>query len=173
MIDTLGEEKVRPLIGRAVTNRVQSHFYSLNSARANKLGGKRTNFYSSAAKSTQFQTTSDGVTVSINKQGIRQRLQGGVIRPKNAKYLTIPAIAEAYGRRAREFSNLEFGFAKDESGDLRPALVEAQATLLKRNRKGRLKSGGEVGGKAFYWLGRSADKDPDPSVLPTKEELQE
>lgn len=154
------------VMGRAVTNVVMAHFYRLNAERENKLGGKRTNFYSKAAKSTSYKVFDNGAMVSVAKLGIRQRLEGGTILPKK-KYLTIPVVAEAYGRRAREFSNLVVG--RDEHGRL--ALVEAESVTIKKSRKkkdkGKLVAGEKRGGKVMYLLVPKVVQRADPTVLPT------
>jgi len=166
MLAALDAEKIKPEIGRSVVNQLKGHFYNLNSTRANVLGGRRTQFYSQAAKSTQYQTAADGVTVSVNQVGIRQRLQGGTIQAIKGKYLTIPAIAESYGKRAREFDNLHF--VPTRRGG---ALVENAATLVSFGKKGA-KSRGQVGGRVYYWLVPSVVQDPDPTVVPPEAEIQ-
>src|SRR5260370_31538129 len=116
---------VKPAIGRAVLGLVQQHFLRLNASRANPLGGPRSNFYAQAARSTRYDVLTDGVLVSVSQVGIRQRREGGEIVPRNVKYLTIPAIAEAFGRRAAEFDNLVIMWRR-LAGQTRPvALVEA------------------------------------------------
>src|SRR5712692_8801431 len=123
---------VKPVIGRAVVQLVQHHFLRLNSSRANPLGGPRSNFYAQAARNTRYDVLTDGVLVSVSQIGIRQRLEGGEILPRNAKYLALPAIAEAYGKRAREFPNLTILWRRI-AGATRPvALVEAAATPFTR-----------------------------------------
>lgn len=166
MLTALDPDKLKPEIGRSVVNQLKTHFYNLNSTRANELGGRRTQFYSQAAKSTQYQTQEDGVLVSVNHVGIRQRLQGGPIKPVKTKYLTIPALAEAYGKRAREFDNLRF--IPTRRGGM---LVEADATRVSFGKRGA-KSKGEVGGRVFYWLVPSVFQEPDPSVVPAEQAIE-
>src|SRR5262245_56863384 len=93
------------VMGRAGANAVQNHFFTLNT-KPNQLGGRRTNFWAAAAKSTSYTSAPGEVTINVNKQGVRQQYQGGTIKPVRRKYLTIPAAPEAHGRRASEFSNL-------------------------------------------------------------------
>ena len=168
---------VRRVMGRAVGRLISDHLYRLNSERPNALGGRRTNFWSAAAKSVSFQETPDGAVVSISQIGIRQRFQGGFIRPVNRKYLTIPAAPEAHGRRASEFSNLRFGFGVNKYGNLQPALVEASASRVKfiRGLGGALKTKnlGGTGGKVMFWLARRAFQRADPTVLPTLSEMEQ
>lgn len=77
---------------------------------ASKLGADSTHFYGSAVGSVQLpQIERRGeVSVSINNIGLAQRYFGGVIAPREKKWITIPAVAEAYGKRAGSFNNLQF-----------------------------------------------------------------
>jgi hypothetical protein len=157
---------VKPEIGRAVVQLVQQHFLRLNASRANALGGPRSNFYAQAAQGARYEVLTDGVLVSVGQAGIRQRLEGGEIVPRNVKYLTIPAIAEAYGKRAREFPNLVILWRRI-AGQTRPvALVEPEATQPARGVKTD-----SVGGKIFFWLVKSVTQKPDPTVLPSEREM--
>lgn len=175
----LQPERLGQAAGPAVVNRVRAHFFELNRERANKLGGKRTNFFNQAARSTQYKVSRDAVTVSINHVGVRQRYQGGTIRPTGSrKFLTIPAIAEAYATRAGEWPNLKFGFAFDRRGNIRPALIEAQSTALKFGAKRKdgtrkVTRTAREGGQAVFWLVGSVTQRPDPSVLPTNDQIRE
>jgi len=184
---------VKPAIGRAVVRLVQQHFLRLNASRANPLGGPRSNFYAQAARNTRYDVQTDGVLVSVGQVGIRQRLEGGEMVPRNVKYLTLPAIAEAYGKRTREFPNLAIMWRR-LAGQTRPvALVEAEATpptRLPAHRRagGQVRQDGppasrwagtrgiqtnSVGGKIFFWLVKSVTQPADPSVLPSERELTE
>ena len=96
---------VRTALGEEVTQQVKSHLYDRDKT-PNRLGGKRTHFYRQAGDATAYALTKDGAVVSINKKGVRQRLKGGTITPKNATWLTIPIHRDAHGKRAREFDNL-------------------------------------------------------------------
>lgn len=157
---------VNKLIGRAGQTFVRKHFYDLDAKRPNRLGGERVHFYGGAAKSTTFATTADGAVISVNQTGVRQRIQGGTILPKKSKYLTIPARAEAYGKRAREFNNLKvvrFGNVL--------ALVVADATKLSKGKKG-FRAAGETGGGVMYWLVPKVVQKADPSVMPNLEALR-
>lgn len=139
--------RLNPVIGRAAVNTITAHLRRLNRERPNALGGKRTNYYATAARGTSFALVGDNeVVVSIAQRGIRQRVFGGTLRPRAAKFLTIPAIPEAYGKRAREIPGLEFALLGGK-----PALVRPVA-------------GGEP--EVVFWLRRSVTQRPDPTVLP-------
>jgi hypothetical protein len=93
---------VRQVIGRSATNLIQKHLRELNQSRPNRLGGKRSNFYSKAAASTHYKPTADGAQVAVTETGFALRYYGGTVRPVNAKALAIPARPEMYGYRPRE-----------------------------------------------------------------------
>lgn len=149
--------RLNPVIGRSANNTIREHLFGLNQTRPNQLGGRRTNFYTGAARATQFKVVSDSeIVVSINQVGIAQRYYGGTIKPKSAKYLTIPARAEAHGKRAREFPDLEVLRRGDGKG-------EPFALARKVNGKGGAKGGGEI----LFWLKKSITQRADPTVLPS------
>lgn len=153
------------VIGRAATNVIRAHFTRLQDERPNKEGWKRQNFWAACNRSTSYESQPGLSVITISKLGFRQRLEGGKIEAQNAKYLTIPATSEAYGKRAREFSNLRFGFAEGKYGNLMPALIKAAAT---RSANGRLqgKDAKKNIGNVMYWLTPRVFQRADPSVLP-------
>ncbi len=160
---------VKHSAGGSVMRLILDHLVALDADRANALGGRRTHFYSQAAKSTSYSVNPAGATVSISWTGFAQRLFGGEIRPVNGKYLTIPARAEAYGRRAREFDNLEVLFGRNGPY----ALAERESTSFTirhsgkgEKRKSKIGNRKSHGGGVFYWLVESVSQDPDPTVLP-------
>lgn len=143
--------------GEAAAQAVRDHFVKLDSSRPNALGGRRTHFWGKAARSVTSSPTKDGAEVTVSHTGVRQRLYGGTIRAVNAKYLTVPARAEAHGRRARSFKNLKFvPFASGSR-----ALVVTGGKRSKR------------AGLVMYWLVPSVTQAADPSVLPSEAQLQE
>lgn len=139
---------VAKVAGRAGFNYVHGHFLTLDRTRPNKMGGERTHFFSQAARSTNFKSDASGANVSVNHVGIRQRIEGGVIKPREAQFLTIPATAAAYGTRAREWT-LKFAYAEDSQGRKRKALVEPSTPE-----------------KAVFWLVPQAIQKPDGSIRP-------
>ena len=80
--------------------------------------------------------------------GIAQRYFGGDIDAKAGGYLTIPALAAAYGRRAREF-DLRFVIFGNTG---KVALLDAE-------------------GEVYYWLVRHVTQSGDATILPTEEEV--
>lgn len=138
-----------------------------------RFPSESTGFWKRAARATSFEATGatsglvGAVTVIVDQIGVEQRLKGGPIAAVNAKYLTIPARAEAYGKSAREFSNLRFvAFASGAK-----ALVETDHTTIAygRGRKDgtRKVSGTTRGGMVMFWLKRSVNQQPNRGVIPS------
>jgi hypothetical protein len=167
---------------RGIANLCRTHFDQLDQARANELGGRRTHFWRAVKKSVQNPVVAGTTaTVSINHVGVRQRLQGGVIRPgksinpktgRPTRFLAIPLRSEAYGIRPAERDDLDYIPAKEAGlgSAVGGVLVESHKTLLKRVRRKdgiRMRAAGEVGGLALYALVTRVYQAPDPSVLPT------
>lgn len=170
--------RLAPIIGRSARNATREHLFARD-AQGNKLGGRRTHYYGQAARATNFTVEGDMVVVSIPQIGIRQRYYGGTIKPKTAKYLTIPVHPAAHGKRAREFGDLQFAIKPG----IGPCLVRPggmKATRTKVQQRGRFRGedstssvlstsyGADV---VMYRLVRSVTQQADPSVLPTSEAL--
>lgn len=174
---------------REAVNNVEKHTKNLfvewfASKPPNKMGWPSTNFWGKQAKSVRSSSESNNlgasVRLSMGTVGLLQRLNGGTITAgksisrysgKPTKFLTIPARAEAYGKRAFEFKNLRVQFGR---GGMPVALVEADATSVSlgpKNRKtgARSYSAKETGGAVMYWLVKSVTQRPDPSTIPATE----
>lgn len=135
---------VRTAIGEGGTDDLRNNFYEKDKV-PNQLGGKRTHFYRQAGDSTGYDLTPEGATVFATKLGIMQRWKGGYIQAKPGGWLTIPIDAEAHGKRAREFTDLEVrGRFLVDSTD-----------------------------KALYVLKKRVWQDGDPTVVPSNKVLQE
>ena len=167
-------------VGPRCTRLVQRNFRSLGE---NARGWPTTHFYGRAAEATNWQEGFGFLNIVVNQIGVRQRLEGGPIKPVNAGALTIPAREEAYGKTASEFPNLKFGFALDpERGTMRPALIGMasqgsmveQRTYKSGKKKGQtyMKEVGQIVGlEAMFWLSKGVNQKPDPRVLPSDEEF--
>jgi hypothetical protein len=149
----------------------------------NKKGWPTTNFWARAAKATNWQATTEGVDIVVPQIGVRQRYRGGMIRPVKKKFLTIPAVAEAYGKVASDFPGITFKMVMDlESGKMRPALVQKAGTVVGVKKVKRKAHKTEDGGMslgsdqqitaqatglvALFWLARKVNQKADPSVMP-------
>ncbi|MFA7335112.1 MAG: hypothetical protein WC130_12595 [Kiritimatiellia bacterium] len=122
----------------------------------------------------------DGISLSLSHPGMRRAFEDVDIRPgPDKKYLTIPACAEAYNKRAYRFDNLEVLFGKNGPY----ALAERKHTEIRWRTK-RFKiaghgdegdvtssykyaaAGEQRGGRIFYYLVKSVHQPRDPSLLP-------
>ena len=163
-LDGLTPTRINPVIGRSATNTIREHLFGLNQSRPNRLGGRRTQFYAQAARGTQYQVQENGVVVSINQVGIRQRYFGGTIRPRNGKkWIAVPARSEAHGKTPREFSNLRFVQYRP---DLAALLQVAGRSRQSIDDSGNVTGGDEELGLVMYWLKPFVTQKPDPTVLP-------
>lgn len=150
-------------IGRETVKLIRDNFYSLP---PNERDFPTTHFWPRAADATQYEAGKDNVRISVNQVGVRQRLLGGDINPVRAKFLTIPAIAETYGHRAADFSNLKIvrGPFLTYTGRYAPlALVPADWTADKSR---PFSSNG-----VYFWLVRHVSQDPNPKVMPSTDEI--
>lgn len=155
----------------AVAGVVRDHLYDLNSRRHRPGGPITPQFYADAAKSVSVTDS----TVSITKLGLAQRWLGGTIRAGSGtssatglatKYLAIPARAEAYGHPPSDFHDLLFVPRKNGGA----MLIQALQTLVAWGKTGP-RSRGERGGLVMYWLKTEVTQAPDPTVMPTEEEM--
>lgn len=133
-------------------------------------------YYAQAARSVNTRGGGAGLAlVTVSQIGIRQRLHGGPIVPiPPRRFLTIPEAPEAFSKRARDFHDLDFTFALDDHGRLRPALVRRASTAISFTRRKRkdgsvkvtVKPGDLRGGEVIFWLYRKVNQRADPTVLP-------
>lgn len=164
-------------LGPRCSKLVRQNFLSLGE---NKKGWPSTQFWARAAEATTWavEIGDRALNIICNQIGVRQRLEGGDIRPVNAGALTRPADPEAYGKSAREFSNLRFAMQLNpETGRIMPCLVEAEASQIKI---GKARTHGNyvtvthvastTGKHVMYWLAGGVHQDPNPGVLPSNED---
>jgi hypothetical protein len=176
LVNGLQPAQLQPIIGRSARNIYREYLFDQNAKRANALGGKRTNFYSKAARGTSFDAVGDHVIISIASVGIAQRYFGGTIRAgangSGKKFLTLPARAETHGKRASEFKDLEILWGR--KGPY--ALAKRAATLISVGRPGvggvrKIGTRGQQGGEVMFWLKAEITQQPDPTVLPKPENV--
>jgi hypothetical protein len=80
-------------VGREAHNQLVDHFRAKDKNEPNKLGGTRQHYWLGVASSVQNPVLENGDTqarVSITDPTIAQKVFGGVITAKRAKFLTIP-----------------------------------------------------------------------------------
>lgn len=172
---SVSTERVISELGPRLTRLVQRHFRGLGQ---NSKGWHSSYFWPRAAEATNWQSDNDGLEIVCNQIGVRQRYYGGHIGPVNAKALTIPADEEAYGKTAREFSNLRLSLQKNPAtGRVQACLVEAETSKIKIGRPKKdgsrsVKKTGESDGKrVLFWLVKGVNQQPNPEVIPSDAEF--
>lgn len=134
------------VLGRAGANELRKHLRARN-RKPNKLGGRRTNFWSRVAESVQSPRSVPGrIVISVTHPAIAQKVFGGTITARKAKNLAIPIAPEAHGQSPRVMSGLVF------------AMTRAGVKLL------GLPGNGAV--KWLYVLKPSVTQSADPEALP-------
>lgn len=171
LLSGLRPEQLQNVIGRSAVQSYRTHLFGLNRTRPNALGGQRTNFYAAAARATSYTVQGDFVVVSINQQGMAQRYFGGTIRPRTAKFLTIPVHPSAHGHRAGEF-DLEVVFGRNGE-PIALATKSSKVNIIRQTATGRVtrRLGGRMG-EIYFRLVKSVNQQPDPTVLPYPEQVQ-
>lgn len=180
---------VKQAMGGAVRLKLINHFTELESdglhhRSADRLGAEHSGFWADAARNVQVpQIEGDNIAIGINKLGLRLRYYGGTVTPgkslswktgKPTQWLSIPAVADAYGKRTQEFDfsaggvgNLHFVFFRPDLA----ALVENLASVIKKGRNGVYKHVASTIGTVIFWLKKSLTYKADPTVLPTDKEM--
>lgn len=107
--------RVSQAMGSEVRLALVAHFRQLGETRhttADRLGGARTGFIAQLAENfDQASTVSvdeEGVSITMRHPVITRGLRDVSIVPKAAKFLALPMNGIAYGRRPREFAEVQF-----------------------------------------------------------------
>ncbi len=125
---------------------------------AESLGAKPTGYLERAAEGVTSRGESDAAVVALGGDvaGFARAFGDVTITPKKSKYLTIPAKAAAYGKRAGEIDDLDLIVFKNSAAD-------SFAMAL-----GRRLEGGTV--DVYYWLRRKVFQEQDRSLLPSDDQ---
>lgn len=140
------------VLGRSGANELKKHFRARNAANPNKLGGRRTNFWSAVAASVNSPNFLPGrIVIPIAHPAIAQKVHGGTITARKAKNLSIPIHPAAHGKSPRVFPGLQF------------AMTGRGTKLLGLRRNGGI--------DWMYLLKPSVTQDRDPDALPPDREM--
>ncbi len=155
----LASAAYRPAVGEAAKLVLTDHLAAKNNdgsshKTASRLGAQQQNLYAQFVRATSWSNLASGIRLSISHAAARQRIEGGTITPVNGKYLTIPAIAGAYGKRARECGTILKFLFRRISGEARPVALISEQT-----------------GSIWYWLVKSVTQAGDDTVLPTDQQF--
>lgn len=181
----IGSDAILKIAGYEGQRVVREHLQGLDDNRANKLGGRRTHYYGSARRATEYRMEGDAVIINIPQIGLPLHYHGGTVRAgvnassatgQPTKYLSIPARAEAYGRRPSDFPNLvvvwgrnkkPVGLAvgeKTSPGALFSAVTRKHGPMLTKDTKLQP-------GLMMFWLKLEVTMQPDHTILPTEETI--
>lgn len=143
---------LRAVMGRAGANVLRKHFRARN-ATPNKLGGKRTNFWSRVAESVHApRSAGSKIVIPINHNAISLKVFGGTIRPTKWKNLAIPIHPSVHGVTARSIFDQLFY-----------VLTKGGTKLFLR----------KSDGLPLYVLKKSTHHEPDPQALPEPSKFEQ
>ena len=148
----------------------QRHLYKIAPSRhktAERLGATPTGYLSIIAEHLEPYADNRSAKVLLNglvgAEIFARTLGPVVVVPKRVNWLTIPAAAESYGRRARSFSDLKF--IPFPSGTR--ALARVKIVMVPGKRKTLIKKRVP---EVLYWLRKSVTLPMDRGLLPSDEE---
>ena len=151
-------------VGTRATEVTRSHLVAIAQSRhatANRLGATPTGHWGQAAEKTTFSADQQGAIISIEQPGIGRVAHDVTIVPGPGKtYLTLAAIAAAYGQLARRVPDLTFMIRMVDG--LRRAVALARV-------EGEGKDKTET---VWYWLVTSVTQKQDRTLLPSDEEYR-
>jgi hypothetical protein len=138
---------------------LKAHFRSRDANSPNKLGGRRKHFWKAVEESVwvEVSDTEGAVILTVSHPHFAQKVFGGVIRVKQAKHLTIPVTAEAYGKTTAEFE-AETGLNLFQLPTRKGGSLAA-----------RVKGAKDV--KVHYVLRSSVYQEKDEAALPDRESM--
>lgn len=151
--DVRPEGSLGKVLGRAGANALKSHFRKRNRT-PNRLGGKRTHFWSRVAESVQNPRAGSGqIAIAVSHPHIAQKVYGGTIKPTKARNIAVPLKPEAHGKSPRVITGLRF------------------ALMGKTKLLGLREDGGAF--RALYVLKPSVHQGADPDALPPAREVSD
>jgi hypothetical protein len=197
LLATFAPEQVTKVAAARVKRLLVNHLTLFHQQNPNQFGAPRSGIYADMARSVNVQEGRDS-SVSITHTAILQKIFGGEIKPRTKRFLTLPAIAEAYGKPSRDFGvglkveTIEMDALAERDGGVpeyipqglqsRPwakALVEAERTELSSDffkKSGRKKQIWEKarkrGGRVVYWLVRKVNQKATLGIIPHQAEIE-
>jgi hypothetical protein len=151
-------------VGTRARDLTRSHLVAIAQTRhatAERLGATPSGYWAQAAEKTTFAADAEAATVSIKQKGIGRVAHDITITPgAGKKYLTIPAIAEAYNQRAYRVAGLH-AMVRWINGERRAIAM----SMTQGTGKARTET-------VWYWLVRSVTQLQDRTLLPSDEEYR-
>ena len=156
--------KLNSFIGRAVVGKIRDHLIRIapsSHATADRLNARPTGHLERNLEAIRPALLAEEVQIFIPIPGIRRAFEDVTIRARAGKYLTIPAIAESYGRRARSFQGLRFvPFKSGAKGLVKFGPAEVGANGKKERPM-----------QVFYWLKEQVTQRQDRGLMPSDDAL--
>lgn len=149
-------------------------FYAAKDKEPNAKGWPKQHFWARTVRANTALTevTDTSATVTIASPELAHRVEGGVVTPKRAKLLAIPAHGDAYKMGSPREHDVDFlKFIPLKRGRLRGLLVNREATKLVRKKGGGFR-GEAIKERIWFYLVTSVTHEPDPNALPRTEELE-
>jgi hypothetical protein len=170
----------RPLnaaVGGRGVKELRQHFLE-REKEPNKKGWPSQHFWDRIRTATALASVDEsGATIAISDPAFAGKMHDHTIKPKEGKYLTLPAIAEAAGRSARTWNNL-VPLIRWMRGVRRAiALVERKASNIsygaarKDGSRSVTHTSSSIGG-VIYWLVESSRQKKDPRALPPRDKME-
>ncbi len=152
------------VMAAGVERLTQAHLQAVPSVKntAANLGASPSGFLKKAAGTVQGTGDATGVMLTMQRAGLSRAFRPYDLVPRSGRLLTIPVDAEAYGKRAREFSGLKWR-----------TFTDADVAAGKSDRAGLVlgRPAPEPGGlfHALFRGARAVHQDQDRSLLPSDE----
>ena len=145
---------------------------------AQRLGASPTNYLAKAGASVVSRGDSSGAEVVIPQNGeIFARVGGPVtVRPRLKKYLTLPATAAAYSKRAGEMEGLQFRINKAGTAMLvmGPRYQrKPDGTRRTKDEAADYRAELKADTKVMYWLKKRVTLSEDRGLLPSDAQFYE
>lgn len=149
-------------------------FKGLDASKPNKKGWPRLHFWDEVANSVKETPKLDGASaiVSVMDPRVAHKAglgpNAGVIRPVNAEWLTIPAVPEAYGKTAKEFTGRAVKTRRLIFIKRSEATALLGQVIIIDGKKGP--RGGDIKSlRVIFILKKFVHQKPDPDTLPDDE----
>lgn len=139
MTEAADSNSVLRLIGSIAVREIKARIRkNLITPSSGKAGGTTLYQRGQLSRSIKYRTEGDSVIISAGGQDVpyaRIQHEGGIIKPKNAKYLAIPITAKARLSYARNYDGETFIangmiFEKDEGGKIHPIYALKKQVII-------------------------------------------
>jgi len=164
--------------GHRLVRDTSAHVRAWGRSHPNKLGGKRTNYWSTIAEKINpadcLQVTGSQAVMTLDGNimpGITRAFEDVTITPgtktPGVKNLALPARSESYGMRPGEMSGLVLFWGKAGPAGLAQGVPVTRAKSTKKGAKGTTYM---VPGLVMYWFSKKVTQPTDRSLLPSNQE---